>query len=114
MNGCTGHRRGDIETAMTISIALANRLIVWTRASYSPLTLRQWLVGFAVGQGLGWTVVLSFANGWPVWQQALAATELSFLSLTIVSWTLRRLGFGSLSTGGHSPESKTARAKRAV
>jgi hypothetical protein len=34
---------------MTLSIALANRLIGWTRASYSSLTPRQWLVGFGVG-----------------------------------------------------------------
>lgn len=97
-----------------MSIALANRLIGWTRASYSPLTLRQWLVGFVVGQGVGWALVLSVANGWPIWQQVLAATELSFLSLTAVSWGLRRFGVGSSSTEGPTPESKTARAKRAV
>jgi hypothetical protein len=97
---------------MTTSIAIANRLIDWTRASYAPLTLRQWLVGFGLGQGAGWALVLGVAHGWPVWQQALAATELSFASLTIVSWTLRRLG--SSSTERPIPESKTARSKRAV
>jgi hypothetical protein len=97
-----------------MSIGLANRLIGWTRSSDSPLTLRQWLVGFGLGQALGWTVALSVASGWPVWQQALAATELSFLSLTLVSWTLRRLGIGSSSIEGPTQKSKTARAKRAV
>jgi len=58
--------------------------------------------------------VLSLASGWPVWQQGLAATELSFLSLTVAAWTLRRLGVGSSATVEQAPASKTARAKRAV
>ena len=93
---------------------LASLAIRWTRASYSPLTLRQWLVGFGLGQVVGWALVLSLASGWSVWQQGLAATELGFLSLTVAAWTLRRLGVGSSSIVEQAPVSKTARTKRAV
>ncbi len=100
-------KRSALHTLVSLSIR-------WTWASYSPLTFRQLLVGFGLGQGLGWTLVLSLAGGWPVWQQGLAATELSFLSLTVGAWTLRRLGVGLSATVEQDPASKTARARRAV
>ena len=70
---------------------LIRRLLRWTWSSYDPLTLRQRLVAYGAGYGVGWLLLLSLAPDWPVWQRALASAEVAFLWLTLLSWSLRQL-----------------------
>lgn len=90
--------------------SLASLLISWTRARYSPLTLWQWMVGFGLGLDTGAKPgerLAGLATG-------AGGDRLSFLSLTVAAWTLRRLGVGSSATVEQAPASKTARLARAV